>query len=261
MIVFPNAKINLGLNVIEKRTDGFHNIESCLVPVPWYDALEVVEARQLQFKSTGIKIPGEGNICLLAYTLLKNDYSLPPINIHLHKNIPIGAGLGGGSSDGAFMLKLLNDKFSLGLETNQLKQYAGKLGSDCSFFIENKPRFVEGAGDILSGIKLDLSGLYLVIIYPNVHISTQSAYQGLVPDKSTTNLKDTLEKESVSQWKQYITNDFEINAGVKVLELKEMLYSQGAQFASMTGSGSAVYGLFTKRPDLKTPYPNIIASL
>jgi len=198
MIVFPNAKINIGLNVIEKRQDGFHNIESCFCPVPWYDALEVIEADDLEFNSTGLIIPGKGNICLEAYKLLKNDFDIPNVNIHLHKNIPIGAGLGGGSADGAFMLKLLNEKFSLGLNTKQLHSYAGQLGSDCPFFIENKPCFVEGSGDKFSNIDLGLRNLYIAIIYPGIHVETKSAYGGLKPAKSTIGLKATLENKQIS---------------------------------------------------------------
>ena len=196
MIVFPNAKINIGLNVIERRPDGFHNIESCFYPVPWFDALEVIESEKFSFTASGIDIPGDGNICLEAYKLLKKDFQLPAISIHLHKNIPIGAGLGGGSADGAFMLKLLTDKFSLALSTTQLQDYASQLGSDCTFFIENRPMFVEGTGEILSPINIDLKGLYIAIIYPQLHIETNSAYKQLVPSGSTVNLKKVLENNN-----------------------------------------------------------------
>ena len=261
MIVFPNAKINLGLNVIEKRLDGFHNIESCFLPVPWYDALEVIESDELEFNSTGLVIPGKGNICLEAYDLLKVDFDLPNISIHLHKNIPIGAGLGGGSANGAFMLKLLNDKFSLGLNIQQLQAYAGRLGSDCPFFIENEPRFVEGTGNEFSDIAIDLEGLWIAIIYPELHVETKSAYSGLVPAKPKVSLQEILKNQPIENWRHSVINDFEVSADTRILNLKEELYNKGAQYASMTGSGSAVYGLFSEDPKLDTKYPNIIAIL
>ena len=261
MIVFPNAKINLGLNVIEQRPDGYHNIESCFYPVPWFDALEVIESEKFSFTTSGIDIPGTGNICLEAYNLLKEDFQLPPISIHLHKNIPIGAGLGGGSADGAFMLKLLTDKFSLALSTTQLQEYASRLGSDCPFFIENRPMFVEGAGEFFSPINIDLKGLYIAIIYPQLHIETNSAYKTITPSRSTVDLKDLLENNNYKDWPSLITNDFEKNTAVVVQQLKDLLYKQGALYASMTGSGSAVYGLFSDTPKIQTEYPNLIAQL
>ena len=172
MIVFPNAKINIGLNVIEKREDGYHNLESCFYPVPWKDALEVVESSILSFSYSGIPIPGDSNIVVKAYELLKQEHDLPPVAIHLHKNIPIGAGLGGGSADGAFMLKLRNEKFNLGLNPQKLRSYAKKLGSDCPFFIDNESSFVEGTGDLFSKISVDLSDLYIALIYPEIHVGT-----------------------------------------------------------------------------------------
>jgi 4-diphosphocytidyl-2-C-methyl-D-erythritol kinase len=259
MIVFPNAKINIGLNVIEKRQDGFHNIESCFFPIPWYDALEVIESDALEFNSTGLVIPGKGNICLNAYELLKVDFDIPNINIHLHKNIPIGAGLGGGSADGAFMLKLLNEKFSLGLNTQQLQSYAGQLGSDCPFFIENEPRFVEGTGNKFSDIEIDLAGFWIAIIYPELHIETKSAYSELVPVKPSISLKETLENRPITDWQESVTNDFEGSANANVLKLKEELYNKGALYASMTGSGSAVYGIFRSQPEIQVSFPMLVS--
>ena len=250
MIVFPNAKINIGLNVIEKRQDGYHNLESCFVPIPWKDALEVVESNTFSFSSSGLPIPGSGNIVIQAYDLLKERFDLPAVSIHLHKNIPIGAGLGGGSADGAFMLKLLNELFELSLTPKELAAAAGKLGSDCPFFIDNRPKFVEGTGDIFSEISLDLSGHYLALVYPNLHVETKSAFQGLVPEKPRYNLKDTLESRTPGDWPGLVKNDFEKTADAKIITVKEALYQQGAIYASMSGSGSAVYGLFTKKPDI-----------
>lgn len=261
MIVFPNAKINIGLNVIEKRPDGFHNIESCFIPVPWYDALEVIESSEFNFNSTGLVIPGSSNICVDAYQLLKKDFKLPPISIHLHKNIPIGAGLGGGSADGAFMLKLLNDKFSLSLSTSQLQDYAVRLGSDCPFFIDNKPSYVEGTGNIFSPISLDLHGLYITIIYPEIHVDTKAAYNTITPVRPAENLHNIIENNSIESWRNYVINDFEKGADIKIIQLKDQFYAQGALYASMTGSGSAVFGLFTTAQEIESEYPNIIAQL
>jgi len=250
MIVFPNAKINIGLNVIEKRQDGFHNIESCFFPIPWKDALEVVEAGSFSFSSSGIAIPGTTNIVELAYNLLRDKYNLPPIAVHLHKNIPIGAGLGGGSADGAFMLSLLNQLFKLSLSNEQLKEFAGKLGSDCPFFIDNKPAFVEGTGNIFSSINLDLSGNYLAVNYPDIHVDTASAYKNLVPAKPEFSLKSILEAKALNEWAGLVKNDFEKNADPEIIKVREELYQRGAIYASMSGSGSAVYGIYKKMPDL-----------
>jgi len=261
MIVFPNAKINVGLNIIEKRPDGFHNIESCFYPVPWFDALEVIEAEKFSFDSSGIDIPGDGNICINAYELLKKAFDLPPVSIHLLKNIPIGAGLGGGSADGAFMLKLLNDKFSLAISTEQLQYYAGQLGSDCPFFIDNKVSFVEGTGDIFSPINVDLKGMYIAIIYPQIHFATNSAYKNITPSGSAVELKNILEATPIKDWPNQVTNDFEKNSRGVVHQLKDKFYARGALYASMTGSGSAVFGLFSEAPSIETGHPHIIAQL
>jgi 4-diphosphocytidyl-2-C-methyl-D-erythritol kinase len=261
MIVFPNAKINIGLNVIEKRHDGFHNIESCFYPVPWYDALEVIESEKFIFNATGQDIPGNSNICIDAYQLLKKDYNIPAISIHIHKNIPIGAGLGGGSADGAFMLKLLNEKFSLGLNTSQLQGFAGQLGSDCPFFIENTPRYVEGTGDKFSSININLKGLFIAVIYPQIHVDTPSAYKGIVPAKPARKLKKIIGATAIESWRDQLTNDFEMGTDDKILQLKKSLYDEGALYASMTGSGSAVYGLFRSAPEIESEYPNIISQL
>jgi 4-diphosphocytidyl-2-C-methyl-D-erythritol kinase len=261
MLVFPNAKINLGLDIIEQRDDGFHNIESCFYPVPWFDALEVIESNKLNFSSSGLEIPGENNICLTAYELLKQDFDLPPVNIHLLKNIPIGAGLGGGSADGAFMLKLLNTKFSLNISEAKLQQYAARLGSDCPFFIDNTASFVEGTGDVFSSINMDLKGLFIAIVYPEIHIDTTRAYKDITPSVLKLALKDTLQNSPMKDWSDKITNDFEANASETVLEIKKYLYAQGALYASMTGSGSAVYGLYDAPPQLNTGHTSIIAQL
>lgn len=262
MIVFPNAKINLGLNVIEKRQDGYHNLESCFLPIPWKDALEVIKADKFNFSSSGIPIPGEGNIVIEAYNKLKQSFDLPAVAIHLHKNIPIGAGLGGGSADGAFMLKLLNELFELSLTNHELESLAGQLGSDCPFFIENRAKFVEGTGDMFSEINIDLSNYYLAVVFPDLHIETNTAFKGLVPAKPNIKLKELLESSAPDTWGVAVKNDFEATAHKEILEIKERLYEHGAVYASMSGSGSSVYGLFTKKPDIETiPGSKLVSKL
>ena len=186
MITFPNAKINIGLFVTEKRQDGFHNLESIFYPIQWNDVLEAIPSDAFEFNTSGLAIDGDSdsNLCVKAYQLLKNDFDIPPIKAHLHKVIPMGAGLGGGSSDGAFMLKLINDLFELNLSTKQLQNYARQLGSDCAFFIENKPVFAFNKGDEFKEVDLDLKDNKLLCIYPNAHVTTAEAYGGIKPQKA-----------------------------------------------------------------------------
>lgn len=255
MVVFPNAKINLGLSIIEKRPDGYHNIESCFYPIPITDALEVIESDTPTFYSSGIKIPGnpKENLCLKAYHLLRSIYELPPLAIHLYKNIPIGAGLGGGSSNGAFMIKLLNDKFSLGITTEKQEKLAGKLGSDCPFFIRSRPAFIEGRGTIFSKIDVSLKGYYLALVLPNIHVSTAEAYSKIVPQKTNFNLKKDLESLSISSFQNKVKNDFEVSIFKqypKLAKIKEQLVQYGALYTSLSGSGSAIFGIFEKRPNI-----------
>ncbi|MBI2281563.1 MAG: 4-(cytidine 5'-diphospho)-2-C-methyl-D-erythritol kinase [Bacteroidetes bacterium] len=251
MIVFPNAKINIGLNVVEKRPDGFHNIESIFYPVKeLFDVLEIVEATVLKFTSSGIAIPGnhDDNLCLKAYRLIKTDFDVASIHIHLHKVIPIGAGLGGGSADAAFTLKALNQLFELNLTEEQLIVYARKLGSDCAFFIKNTPVYAFGKGDEFEPIDLDLSKFNIKIEYPNIHVGTAEAYAGVKPKPSSKSLKDLI-KLPIENWKNSIKNDFEASIFLNHLQikvLKEKFYNEGAIYASMTGSGSAVFGIFEK---------------
>ena len=252
MIVFPNAKINIGLRVVEKRQDGFHNIESVFYPIfNLCDVLEVVESEELNFTSTGIEIPGNisSNLCVKAFELIQKDFDIPFVNIHLHKVIPIGAGLGGGSADAAFMLKALNDLFQLKLSNEQLIRYAQKLGSDCAFFIENKPVYAFNKGDEFESIELDLSDYEIKIEYPNIHIGTAEAYSGILPQKSDNNLKEEIKKLK-KNWRTIIKNDFENSVfpnHLKIKKAKEQLYIDGAVYAAMTGSGSAVFGIFEKK--------------
>jgi 4-diphosphocytidyl-2-C-methyl-D-erythritol kinase len=251
MVIFPNAKINIGLNVIEKRGDGFHNIESIFYPVfNLYDVLEVIKnpKDQLEFTSSGIEILGniESNLCVKAYNLLQENFSIPFVKIHLHKVIPIGAGLGGGSSDAAFMLKALNELFELGLNTDELINYARELGSDCAFFINNKPVYAFNKGDEFDEVKLDLSPFDIRIEYPNINIRTIDAYNDVTPNKSELLLKEIISTPMIN-WKSIVKNDFEESIFSKhptIENLKYQMYKNGAVYASMTGSGSAVYGIF-----------------
>lgn len=253
MVLFPNAKINLGLNILKKRKDGYHNISSCFYPVPLYDILEVLPASQLSIKVTGIDIPGDSNdnLVIKAYRIIRKNFGIQPVTIHLHKVIPIGAGLGGGSSDGAFMLLLLNKLFNLELNNDDLIQYASELGSDCPFFIYNRAMLVTGKGDVMQPEKKDLTGFYLKVIYPGLHISTKEAYGKVVPSRTSTVTSDIIKKR-VTSWKNHLINDFEKVLFLKypvLQEIKEKLYNTGAVYASLTGSGSALYGLFKEAPE------------
>jgi 4-diphosphocytidyl-2-C-methyl-D-erythritol kinase len=251
MLVFPNAKLNLGLYITGQRPDGFRNLESVFVPLPWADALEVLPAAQTSLALTGIPIPGEPetNLCLRAYKLLKADYSLPSVQMHLHKLVPIGAGLGGGSGDAAFALRALNDLFKLELSVEVLQAYARRLGSDCAFFIQNKPVFAYEKGDVFEDIKLDLAGTACKVVYPGLHISTAEAYSRVLP---RTPLRTAL-AQPLETWRETVSNDFEeaLTPAYPVLgEIKAALYAAGAAYVSLSGSGSAVYGLF---PGLEMP--------
>jgi 4-diphosphocytidyl-2-C-methyl-D-erythritol kinase len=255
MILFPNAKINLGLNIVAKRKDGYHDIVSCLYPIGWQDVLEVLEnKKKTELKITGLEIPGAGgagkekdNLVLRAYELLRKDYNLPVVSVHLHKIIPTGAGLGGGSADAAFMLRAINEMFQLFLDDFILEDYAAQLGSDCPFFVQNKPVVVLERGDVFEDVELDLKGYWLVVVKPPVHVSTQEAYAGVTPAPPQYNLKEILEQKPVEEWQGLLHNSFEDSLFPRfpqIKELKEQLYSAGALYASMSGSGSAVYGIF-----------------
>jgi 4-diphosphocytidyl-2-C-methyl-D-erythritol kinase len=260
MIVFPNAKINIGLNVVSLRPDGFRNLESCFYPVQWTDALEMVPADQLQFHLSGIPVPGqpETNLCLKAFHLLQADHGIAPVHMHLHKNIPIGAGLGGGSADAAFALRLLNDLFGLKLDAEALEDYARRLGSDCAFFIRNKPVFATERGDVFQDLALDLSGYRCLLVYPDRHITTAEAYGQVVPRQPAVPLRELLQQD-ISTWKDQVKNDFEAALFPRYPELgqiKDRLYEHGALYAAMSGSGSTVFGLF---PPQTATYPDFPA--
>ncbi|RAI87111.1 4-(cytidine 5'-diphospho)-2-C-methyl-D-erythritol kinase [Algoriphagus yeomjeoni] len=254
MISFPNAKINLGLHITAKRKDGYHDIESCMIPIPLNDALEmIVSTKKTTFESTGLEIPGnpKENLILKAYQLLKKDFpNLPHLNIHLHKNIPMGAGLGGGSADAAFALKLMNNLFDLILDDFFLEEYAAQLGSDCAFFIENMPKIARGRGELLEPVDLDLGGTHLVLINPGIHIGTKEAYAGVTPASPKVYLEEVLADRS--RWKSELVNDFEASIfpnHPEIAGIKEKLYEHGAYYAAMSGSGSSVFGLFEEKPE------------
>lgn len=252
MIVFPNAKINIGLHIVSRRHDGYHNLETVFYPVPLYDALEMAETGQEGIQLSGIPVEGaqDENLVLKAYKLLKNEFGLPPVQFHLHKAIPTGAGLGGGSSDAAFTLKMLNDYFSLGLSSEALSEFAVQIGADCTFFIGNKPSFATGIGNILTPVDLDLSGYRIVVLKPEVAISTADAYKNINPIQPSFHLPDLL-KLPPEQWKEKVKNDFEESIFPRFPEVekwKKKLYDLGALYASMSGSGSAVFGIFSHLP-------------
>ncbi|MCK3686372.1 4-(cytidine 5'-diphospho)-2-C-methyl-D-erythritol kinase [Maribellus sp. YY47] len=252
MISFPNAKINIGLNVVSKRADGYHNLETVFYPVKLADALELVESEKTAFSSSGIQIDGapENNLVFKAYKLLQQKFDLPPVHLHLHKIIPFGAGLGGGSADAAFTLKMLNECFSLDLNEDQLEKYAANLGADCPFFIRNKPAFAHGIGDQFKPIELDLTNYELVLLKPECSVGTADAYRNIVPRKSEFDLQK-IAQLPIEEWKHRIKNDFEKSVFPQypqIESLKNLLYDMGALYASMSGSGSAVYGIFRHSP-------------
>jgi len=255
MITFPNCKINIGLHVLSKRADGFHSIETVFLPVKGLkDILELKESRETEFYCTGLgsQYLTKNNLCMKAYELLKESFQLPPVKMHLHKCIPTGAGLGGGSSDAAFTLLLLNKYFQLDISIAKLESYAASLGSDCALFIQNRLMLGKGKGDVLLPIDVaDLHNKYIYIIKPNVFVKTPEAYTHIQPCSSHTSLKSLI-KNPIALWKDIIINDFEkyvFSVYPQLEELKEMFYSKGALYASMTGSGSAIYGIFNHFPD------------
>ncbi|KUG09486.1 4-(cytidine 5'-diphospho)-2-C-methyl-D-erythritol kinase [Solirubrum puertoriconensis] len=255
MLVFPNAKLNLGLHITERRPDGFHTLETAMVPLPWCDALEVLPSTaDTSLALTGRPIPGDPatNLCIRAYELLKADFpEVPAVQMHLHKVVPIGAGLGGGSGDAAFALKALNTVLDLGLTDDQLEAYARRLGSDCAFFVRNQPALATGRGDELAPLSLpQLAGTACKVIYPNLHISTAEAYAGVKPKAPAHDLRTAL-SGPIETWRDTVVNDFEASLAPRyplLNELKQQLYAAGAAYASLSGSGSAVFGLWPGQP-------------
>ena len=267
MITIPNAKINLGLNITEKRPDGYHNLETVFYPVPVEDALEIHvmdnsplptvdgQVQKYSLHQAGLEIAGNAadNLVVKAYLLLDRLFDLPPVDIHLYKHIPSGAGLGGGSSDAAFMLKLLNKRFELGLTNEKLEEYASSLGADCAFFINNAPTYAEGIGNLFSPISLSLKDYQILLVKPDIFVSTREAFSLIKPHKPEYSLKETIALP-VGEWKERLVNDFEASVFPQfpaIGEIKDELYRQGAIYAAMSGSGSSVFGLFT--PDTSLP--------
>jgi len=260
MVSFPPCKINLGLHVINKRPDGYHNLETCFYPVPWTDILEIIHSKTFGFSSSGLAIPGawDQNLCVKAYQLLADQFSLPPISIHLHKAIPIGAGLGGGSSDAAHLIRMLNDMFELNLSSDDMVKFAASIGSDTAFFIQDEPMLGKGRGEVLSRINVDLAGKFLVLVNPDIHVSTADAYARVKPADPPVPLADIL-KRPLAEWKNLLKNDFEYSVFEKypaIRDIKDILYSLGATYASMSGSGATVFAIFEKDFDAAKKFPN-----
>ena len=270
MITFPIAKINLGLNVVERRQDGYHNLETVFYPVPIQDALEVQPMDEgfpstvdCDLKVTNMLIEGDEqkNLVVRAYRLLKQDFpALPRIHTHLWKGIPSQAGMGGGSSDGAYMVRLLNELFNLGLSMEQMIRYSAQLGADCAFFIKSRPCYAEGIGEQLADIDLNLSGWYIGVVRPDIPVSTKEAFSRIHPHRPLKNCREVV-SQPVETWRDELVNDFEDSVFAlhpEIGEVKERLYKKGATYAAMTGSGSALFGLFRENPEwLSREFPDM----
>ena len=254
MLVFPNAKINLGLFITEKRTDGFHNLESLFLPIPLCDILEVTvttEDTSLVCTGESSDIPTEKNIVYKAWRLLQEACGIGPVKIHLHKIIPSGAGMGGGSSDGTFMLKALNELFNLNLSIDRLEELSAQLGSDCPFFVQNKAALISGRGEVVNPVDFSLGGKYLELVNPSIHISTAQAFQGIQPQPSNFDWKKLIESQELNKT---LSNDFEpqvFKLFHEIQIIKERLLNAGAYYASMSGTGSTVYGIYNEKPEIE----------
>lgn len=259
MILFPPAKVNLGLYITGKRPDGYHDIESVMYPIPIMDALEIIPADKFSFRSSGLIIGGddEDNLCVKAFRLMKENYGIADVMIHLRKNIPMGAGLGGGSADAAYVLTGLNQLFDLQLSDAQLEGYASQLGSDCAFFVRSIPQLAKGRGEILTPIEVSLSGYYLKVINPGIHVSTKEAYSKVKMSDEGYDWKN-MPSQTPADWKEKLNNDFEesvFELYPELADIKSELYNEGALYATMSGSGSTMFGIFDKEPELKSNYP------
>lgn len=260
MIAYPHAKINLGLNVVAKRGDGYHNLETVFYPVQWCDVMEILPGPQhskgIEVHLSGLPVAGKhsDNLCVKAYNLLRANYSVRSVKLYLHKQIPMGAGLGGGSSDAAFFVKKMNELFSLGISGDTQRELVKQLGSDCAFFIDGKPVYAEERGDKFTPVDFSLKGYHVVVIYPGIHVATATAFANIKPENPMFNCMDIVTKHPVNNWKDHLTNDFEktvFAAHPEIAEVKNELYAAGAIYASMSGSGSAVYGIFEDEPALR----------
>ena len=250
MIVFPSCKINLGLHILRKRNDGYHEIETGMLEIPFRDILEIVLSDAFRFTSSGLEIPGNGNSCVDAYDLLKRDFDLPPVRIHLHKLVPMGGGLGGGSSDSTATLKSLNELFQLGLSVEQLKNYAAQLGSDNAFFVDGGLQLAKGRGEALESLNISLPEWQICVVNLGIHVPTSTAYARVTPNEHRTSISEILH-QPVSTWKDALVNDFEPSVFAQHPELQTLkadLYNAGAIYAAMSGSGSTLFGLFEEKP-------------
>lgn len=259
MVRFSPAKINLGLHIIEKRSDGFHNLQSVMYPIGLSDILEIRPLDSgkpaIHFSQSGIRVREKqgNNLCEKAYKLLSGHVSLPPVEVHLHKQIPVGAGLGGGSSNASTMLENLNLLTDRPLSADNLHELASMLGSDCPFFLHRDAMMMEGRGEILSPVPVNLNGMYLVVLFPALHIPTAEAYAGITPGVRETHLQQLVARP-IDQWRDLVVNDFERSIFEKYPDLqtlKDGLYSGGAVYASLSGSGSSLYGIFNEKPVLQ----------
>jgi len=252
MITYPFSKINIGLQIVGKRQDGFHNLETIFYPVGLKDALEIVESKEFHFRTNRPEMGSfDNNLVVKAYNLLKKDYNLPPVDIFLYKKIPAGAGLGGGSSDASHTILMLDKLFSLDISPEKKKNYALSLGSDCPFFLENKPVFATGRGEITEEIPIILNNYHIIIVSPNTSISTKEAYCHISVKKEKYSLKEIIQLP-VEKWREKITNSFEeyvFTKYPKIKKIKNTLYKHGACFSLMSGSGSSVYGIFKKKQE------------
>lgn len=253
MKVECNAKINIGLHIVAKRSDGYHDLESIFYPLPIYDCLEINRSDHDSFEQNGLALecPPDKNLVLRARNLIATKYEIPPLEIKLHKRIPFGAGLGGGSSDAAFAIKLINEICALGMDASQMQELSALLGADCAFFIKNRPSFAYGKGDLFDNCKLSLSGLWFVLVKPDVSVSTAEAYRLVKPQTAGYDLRN-LTTDNIYEWRNFVVNDFEKSIFAlypEIGEIKTMLYDMGAIYASMSGSGSSVFGLFKALPN------------
>ncbi len=250
MLLFPNAKINLGLTVENKRDDGYYNINTVIYPIPFYDVLEFLKAKRFSINIWGknSNIPVKDNSLSKVFKLLREKFNIPPVKVNLLKNIPAGSGLGGGSSDAAFFLKGLNEYFNLNLSNTDLLKYAASLCGDCPFFINNRPAFIYGKGDIVEPLNINFKGYYLLLVFPDTMILTKNAYSSISVKNKSRKIKETVMSRDFDVWKKFLINDFETIIPENIKRIKNMLYDAGALYASMTGSGSTFYGIFKEKP-------------
>ncbi|MBR1631058.1 MAG: 4-(cytidine 5'-diphospho)-2-C-methyl-D-erythritol kinase [Paludibacteraceae bacterium] len=255
-MIYPNSKINIGLNVVSRRPDGYHELETVFLPIGLHDELEVtvdLHTSGCALTTSGIPVlcPESDNLIVRAYNLMRDKYDIGGVRVHLHKQVPFGAGLGGGSADAAYMLIELNRLFAIGLSETELESYAAQLGADCPFFIRNAPVYATGIGNIFQPVSLHLSGMWLMLVKPEVSVSTAEAYRGIRPHQPQCSLKQMVEQRPIATWRDHVVNDFETTVFPlypEIKHIKQQLYELGAAYASMSGSGSSVYGFFEDKP-------------